>query len=204
MGCYIGLTQTITHHLHLTDVEAKTETVGAVRTSKLHACVCMWEEKVATGTKRCRDKVCVCVIISPLNWMGGHVEVKSRLYWIIKRNWVALITLLLLSPMLASDTDRAEKDTQTKTPQEETPFCYSLCSAFPFTSWTKTLFLFGSKHCPTLYHCWAELSTQAVGFTPRGSQFALQFQHAPLWTKCTIQHCLSLNVQLCSQRVSHV
>ncbi len=40
--------------------------------------------------------------------MGGRAEVRSRLYWIIKRNWVALITLLLRSLSLASYTDRAE------------------------------------------------------------------------------------------------
>ena len=93
MGCYIGLTHTITHHLHLTGTEAKTEI----------ACVCAREEKrVATATERCRDTargeyLCVRLL---LNWMGGRAEVQSRLYWIIKRNRVTLITRLLLSPPL--------------------------------------------------------------------------------------------------------
>lgn len=40
MGCYIGLTHTITHHLHLTGAEAKTQTVG-VYLQIAYMCMCV-------------------------------------------------------------------------------------------------------------------------------------------------------------------
>lgn len=148
------------------------------------ACTCMCERgKVVKPDAGIRPvgklSVCVCVWLL-LNWMGGHAEVKSRLYWIIKRNWVALITPLLLSPLLASDTDRAEttvKQRLRKRKRFSATVCVQLAYSLPEPSLSSSP---DHNIVPTLYRCWAELSAQAASFTPRGSQLVLQFQHAPL------------------------
>lgn len=113
MGCYIGLTHTITHHLHLT--EAKTETIPLDFT---YVYVCA--RKKGVEQKRIRSAcVCVSAMWLLLKWISGRAEVKSRLYWIIKRNRAALITALLFSLLLAPDTDRAEKTVKQRLQQRK-------------------------------------------------------------------------------------
>lgn len=50
MGCYIGLTHTITHHLHLTGAEAKTEMVGAYL-QIAYMCMCVRENSANRDKK---------------------------------------------------------------------------------------------------------------------------------------------------------